>query len=674
MKKNIVNFLSSNRLFEALYGSRIATLVRRWMLGVVFWALLMKVGYSVYNLNNALVRSSNAELYQLVMLTKSNVNKMIDRCVNECNILARTFALPKRNDTLNVGLGRMDIVDILGANYIREECCEVMGVYFDWEAFDGRDEELKKDPVFGKNYYGRMCFFYSRNKKEILADDNFVFDEKLFSEVRKNRQTQIFPPQEVVIRGRHLNIIPVFVPIEADGNFYGTVFCYLNVEFIKKSVDFNKKSKKVAEIIVVDNNSNIVTSTLTVDYIGKKVGEVLSGVKSTELLSVKDNTPYADGGLAFMTGHLEFSQGNRWYVLSYMPEKMLTDGLGLRIRSMTLFSVIVLLITAAISIIIGRRIGMPLKKMLSGVEQLTAGNLCAEFKVDDKVESEISQLSLALDKFVKNQRHIVSEVKQSSGNIKNSGKELARSASTVATGSNEQAAASQQVSTAVLEMTASIKRNADSAKQTEFITSGVAQSVLAANDSVRKTVDSMKVITDKISIINEIAGKTDLLAVNAAIEAARVGESGKGFSVVASEIRKLAERSQNAAKEIDELTFNGVRQAESSGELLRQLVPQMDKTAELIHDIAASSAEQDVSAVQISNAIQQLDNIIQQNAATSEELSTSAAEAKSQAENLDILMSYYRFDDYSDSEIADLTKQAQEILTKIDILKRQKKQ
>ena len=139
----------------------------------------------------------------------------------------------------------------------------------------------------------------------------------------------------------------------------------------------------------------------------------------------------------------------------------------------------------------------------------------------------------------------------------------------------------------------------------------------------------MKEIAEKISIIDEISRKTDLLALNAAVEAARAGEHGKGFAVVASEVRKLAERSQTAAAEISRLTAGGVQRADGAGQLLSRLVPDIRKTAELVREIAAASAEQGSGATQVSKAMQQLDQVIQQNASASEEMSTGADELPS---------------------------------------------
>jgi methyl-accepting chemotaxis protein len=152
----------------------------------------------------------------------------------------------------------------------------------------------------------------------------------------------------------------------------------------------------------------------------------------------------------------------------------------------------------------------------------------------------------------------------------------------------------------------------------------------------------MKEIAGKISIIEEIARQTNLLALNAAIEAARAGEHGKGFAVVASEVRKLAERSQKAAGEISQLSASSVQIAEKAGELLTRIVPDIQRTAELVQEISASSGEQNSGAEQINKAIMQLDQVIQENAASAEELSATAEELSSQAEQLQSTMSFFK--------------------------------
>jgi methyl-accepting chemotaxis protein len=193
-------------------------------------------------------------------------------------------------------------------------------------------------------------------------------------------------------------------------------------------------------------------------------------------------------------------------------------------------------------------------------------------------------------------------------------------------------------------MAANIQQNTDNAQQTEKITLNVSQGVEKVGNASRESLESIRNIADKIGIINDIAFQTNILALNAAVEAARAGEHGKGFAVVAAEVRKLAERSKIAADEIVALASKSVNVTEDASELMGSLIPEIEKTAKLVQEIAAASIEQNSGSDQINNAIQQLNTVTQQNAASSEELATSSEELSSQAEQLKELIGFFRLD------------------------------
>jgi methyl-accepting chemotaxis protein len=191
-------------------------------------------------------------------------------------------------------------------------------------------------------------------------------------------------------------------------------------------------------------------------------------------------------------------------------------------------------------------------------------------------------------------------------------------------------------------MSASISQNSDNAKVTNGMATKASKEAAEGGDAVAQTVGAMKSIASKIGIIDDIAYQTNLLALNAAIEAARAGEHGKGFAVVAAEVRKLAERSQEAAKEIGDLAATSVSTAERAGRLLDEIVPSIQKTSELVQEIAAASSEQSESVVQIGGAMGQLSRATQQNASASEELAATSEELSGQAEQLQQSIAFFK--------------------------------
>lgn len=236
-------------------------------------------------------------------------------------------------------------------------------------------------------------------------------------------------------------------------------------------------------------------------------------------------------------------------------------------------------------------------------------------------------LALLLTRSIMN---VINSIEISSSNVSAGSQQISSSSEELSQGANEQAASVEEVSSAIEEMTATIKQNADNASETEKIAVKSANDARESGEAVRHTVQAMKNIAEKISIIQEIARQTNLLSLNASIEAARAGEHGRGFAVVASEVQKLAERSQIAAAEINELSNTSVKIAEKAGEMLQKLVPDIQRTAELVSEINAASGEQANGAQQINIAIQQLNTVVQQNASSAEELAATAEELAAQ--------------------------------------------
>jgi methyl-accepting chemotaxis protein len=151
----------------------------------------------------------------------------------------------------------------------------------------------------------------------------------------------------------------------------------------------------------------------------------------------------------------------------------------------------------------------------------------------------------------------------------------------------------------------------------------------------------MRKIAEKVSIIDDIAYQTNLLALNASIEASRAGEDGRGFAVVAAEVRKLAERSKVAASEVIEMATQTVSISEKAGEQLTAILPNIDRTAELVQEISAASAEQTSGLHEITFAISQLDQVAQHNATSSLQLTKMAENMDQSVVKLDEIVQFF---------------------------------
>jgi methyl-accepting chemotaxis protein len=277
----------------------------------------------------------------------------------------------------------------------------------------------------------------------------------------------------------------------------------------------------------------------------------------------------------------------------------------------------------------------------AAAEEISNGNLTVEVRErspQDKLMQALSAMVAGLTRTVSDIRGIAGEVAAASQSISTASVQVSK-------GASAQAAAAEEASSSMEEMVSNIKQNADNASQTDKIANKSAKDAAESGKSVLEAVSAMKEIANKISIIEEIARQTNLLALNAAIEAARAGEHGKGFAVVAAEVRKLAERSQKAAAEINQLSSTTLRVSEKSGEMLDKLVPDIQRTAELVQEISAASKEQDTGAEQINKALQQLEKVIQQNASASEEMASTTEELTGQSDQLVSALGFFHTGD-----------------------------
>ena len=273
------------------------------------------------------------------------------------------------------------------------------------------------------------------------------------------------------------------------------------------------------------------------------------------------------------------------------------------------------------------------------VSQVAEGNLNIDIQLK---QGDTSSLLASVANMSRQLADIIGDVRSSADALSSASEEVNATAQSLAKGASIQAASVEETSASMEEMSASISQNSENAKVTDGMAQKAARDAATGGEAVMGTVEAMQKIAERISVIDDIAYQTNLLALNAAIEAGRAGEHGRGFAVVASEVRKLAERSQVAAQEIGTLALDTVKRAEQAGTMLKDMVPAIRKTADLVQEIAAASSEQNAGVSQINGAIGQVSQTLQQNAAASEELSSTSEEMSAQAIRLQESMTYFK--------------------------------
>ncbi|HOX12791.1 MAG TPA: methyl-accepting chemotaxis protein [Spirochaetales bacterium] len=580
----------------------------------------------------------------------AEINVELEVAMDAARTLAQIF---EGYESLHADERREDYSKMLRS--IVEKNPGFLGASTGWEpnALDGRDREFVDAP--GHDGTGRFIPYWSRFEGPVELSPLVDYDKEGAGDyyilpVRTGKE-QVIEPYEYTVGNRTLTLTSLMVPIKgANGKPLGVAGIDIALNELKVKYAKIKYGKTGFGRFL--SASGIVIAHPDVKQVGKPWGErkTKEDVEILRRLSKGEaftQVAYSESLMGFVTKSYApiFVGGAEapWVFSMVVPTGELYEASYRLLALILAVSAAGLAVLVAVFLYLSVSITRPLAAAVAIADRVARSDL-TESPAERFLarRDEIGDLARSVDRMIGGLRGIVSSILDAGRSISQGAQQMSQTAQTLSQGATEQAAGAEEVSASVEEMSSSIKQNSDNAAATEATARKAAESGTRGGEAVARTVQAMKDIAGKIGIIEEIARQTNLLALNAAIEAARAGEAGKGFAVVAGEVRKLAERSQTAAGEISGLSSASIEVADQAGSLLGSIVPDIRRTAELVQEISAASREQASGVDQISRAVTQLDQMIQQNASASEEMAGMAEELSGQAAQLKETMAVFR--------------------------------
>ncbi|BDX39526.1 hypothetical protein CYCD_28810 [Tenuifilaceae bacterium CYCD] len=518
---------------------------------------------------------------------------------------------------------------------------------FEPNAFDGKDSQFANTQ--GHDKTGRFISYLTKNGTggyviEPLVDYESEDKAPWYWQPKKLLGEIVTEPVLYPIQGKMVLMVSFMTPVLDGNQFIGVTGIDYSIDFLQELVSKSDFFGGQARISIVSYEGTYAANSAKKDLVGKSIKETDGSDYNRRIDELKAGKKSEFETSEYMCVYVPINVGKSkypWQVRLEVPMNLITENARTQMWYQITLGLILLTLSLGLIMFNLRQSIKPIYSLVEVTEKIAKGNLNIEQKEDIR-NDEIGLVYNSVHDMANKLKEIISNIRDAAENFSNAAAQMSNGSQQLSERTNEQASSVEEVSSSMEEMVSSIQQNTDNAKETEKISNLAAVGGKKGKESVDTAINSMMQIANKIGIITDIAFQTNILALNAAVEAARAGEHGKGFAVVAAEVRKLAERSRAAADEISNFSSYSVSTAEAAGKELEHIVPHIEKTAQLVQEITASSIEQNGGADQVNNAIQQLNNVTQHNASLAEEIASSAEELLSQSQQLKEMVAYFK--------------------------------
>lgn len=438
--------------------------------------------------------------------------------------------------------------------------------------------------------------------------------------------------------GKSIVVSTVKAIISVQKKVIGVAAFDISLESITRSAN-NIKLGKSGYLVLIDNQGMILSDSKNPELNFTLMSECINGYQNVELTDTSPQYKKVNGK-KYLIQYLKNENDNNVNLIGLIEESEIHAQVYTQIIFGIIITIFLLGIFIAAGYLFSKSLTKPILATAEFAQELSKGNLVLELKIDrkDEIGDMINSLNIMKQELV----NAISSIIQIADELSSGSDQISTSSQLVSSGATEQAATLEEVSASMEQLASLIHDNSDNSTKSLTFAVESEKKVKEGSQSVFETIDIMQQVYDKINIISEIAKNTNMLALNAAIEAARAGDAGKGFSVVASEVRKLAENSQKAAGEILGISSEIQQSSSHTGTMINEMLPSIKKTTYLVDQIVKGSNDQAVGAEEVNDAVQSLDEVVQQNSSASVELATMAEELNLQAKKMFEAVSFFK--------------------------------